>query len=295
MNMSDILYTIIISFLFILVIYIYIYFLYNTKGTYFYNKKISTHNVKINYKDNHFHFNFLDHFIIDDIKIFNDYVEIPDMINNRFVEVLDISKEISCNTLILPTNLKEIVNLKLEAKEVISNSKHFKIVDNLILDKNDNVVCIFKKLKRSELIEIANKYSIARNALYNFTNAIYYQFTNYKGLHDLRLSKPYNDSNEELSIILPKMINNQELESVTINYALVDYMYISSNIKRIIIEKNSQFVEIEIENDRFSILNDKLYDIINKEHISCGKIFFVRKGSESINDIVLEDNIDERT
>ena len=272
MNVSDILFTILISFLFLCVVYVYIYFLYNTKDTRFYKSYFLKHHASYEFKNSIFDFSYEDKYIITNIHSNNDEIEIPDLINNRPVQVLDVKDEIFCDTFIIPSNLRLIINLNLHASKVISNSNYFKVLNDMILDNNNNVLVIFKNKTKDELIEISQNYSISRNLMYKFTNAIYFQFVNYNKLNDLRLSKPYDDKNENLFIIVPKKINNLEVESLSINYSNIEYMYISQNIKRIILEKKVEFEKIDVNNPNYSIEFDDLFDIIRKEVIMKRKL-----------------------
>lgn len=185
---------------------------------------------------------------------------IPETYKDRPINELDIKELVKCDKFIISKNINFINNLNLDADEVISNSLTYKVVDNLILDKYNNVICIFKNRKLDNLKEIAKTYSISKRALHYFSNAKYLQFAKYKGLYEFRISKPYFDTNEEVFAVVPEKIDNNIVEAISVNYAIVNLINIPSYCKRFVIEKKSCYKNLVIDpkNQYFVIVNHSL-------------------------------------
>jgi len=197
-------------------------------------------------------------------------IEICANVNNKDITEIDINREVNCDQFIIGKNIKFINKLNLICSSVVSYSDEFRVENGIIFDKFSNIVVIFKEKERNELIELAEKYSVRRDALRYFTNAKYYQFVLYKGLYDIRYSKPYYDKNENLWAIVPEKVNQNVISSISINFSLVDFLLIGPAIERIIIEKASNYKEIIIdkENKYLTIFKDSLYDKVNECYIN---------------------------
>ena len=213
-------------------------------------------------------------------------IEIKDSINNTNINEIDIDRKISCDRFIIGKNILLITKLDLSCNELISYSKDYIVKDDMLFDKFNNVVLIYKQKSREELFEIAHKYSIRRDALRYFTNALYYQFVFYKGLFDIRYSKPYYDKNEDLWAIVPTKVNEKTISSISINYSNVDYLYLGKDIERVIIEKKSSFnnLVIDKENKFLTIYNNSLLDKENLIFINDGFNTFNKNGMKNQND-----------
>ncbi len=222
-------------------------------------------------RDSNFEYDLFDRNAI--INAFNqDVIDTNITINNKVINIIDIKNEILCDTFIIGKDIKLIINLNLKAGNVISNSNLFKVKDDAIFDLNDNLIVIFKDKTKEELKYLASSYSISSKALKYFTNAKYAQFAVYKKKQELRFSKPYYDKNEDLEAIVPDVINNKYVEAICVNYANVLDINIPKHISRVVIEKKSNFKNLNIddENYNFVIYNNTLLDINNNMFINDG-------------------------
>ena len=68
-------------------------------------------------------------------------------------------------------------------------------------------------------------------------------------MFDIRYSKPYYEKEEKLWAIIPLKVNEKNVQSISINFSSVDYLYLTKNVERVIIEKKSVFNTINIEED----------------------------------------------
>ena len=244
-----------------------------------YQKK--RHKKKI-FEDANFKYDLYNGGVIKDVKNYVT-IDIPEFYNNTIINCIDIDRNIVCETFIIGKNINHIKQLKLKCEKVISNSPNYTIKDDAIFDKYNNLIVIFKEKTKEELFNYAKNYSIGKQALFYFSNALYNQFVLYERLYDLRFSKPYTEKNEELYAIIPSRINGIMVESISINYANVKYMFIPSTVKRVIIEKKSEFNHLIIDNSNPNLIifnntllqkntglfvNDKIntFNLINTEN-----------------------------
>ncbi len=223
-------------------------------------------------------------YIKDDIAIAIDVpndnkICISNIVLDKKIETINIKKQIICEEFIIGENVNTIVFLDLKCSKVISKSKNFSVNNGIIFDKFNNVICIFKEKSFDELKGIANNYSIRRDALRYFTNASYHQFVYFKGLFDIRYSKPYFNTNEHLFAIVPNRVNEKEIDSVTINFSYIDYIYLPSTVKRFVIEKKCEY-------DKFVIEKNNNYLTLYKNSLLYKKTqCFVSDGVNTLNKI----------
>ena len=263
MYSTIILYTILI----ILIIYdIFVYFYDAFFGPNSNKELVKKKNLII--KDGIFTFDFYKRNAIIDV-IDADIIEIPKSYNNKYINVIDINRKINCKKFIISENINVINNLKLNANEVISLSNSYHVIDNMILDKFDNVITIFKDVNQDTLLNIAKKYSISRKAIHYFSNAKYVQFGKYKGLYEFRISKPYYDESKDAFMIVPDVIDSLKVEAIAINYEYITYLNIPKNISRVVVETNSVFKKLEIDKGNSN------YVIFNKALLDCEKSMFI--------------------
>lgn len=206
------------------------------------------------------------------IKVFNkNIVDTNAIIENRTIDVIDIKEEVICDTFIIGENIKVITNLNLKANNVISYSK-YKVEDDAIFDPLGNLLIIYKDKTKDELKELANKYSISKKALKYFSNALYLQFALYKKKYEIRFSKPYYETDEDLYAIVPDTIENKFVEAICINYSNVLEINIPKRIKRVVIEKKSYFHNLTIDKDNydFVIINNTLFNITENTFVNDG-------------------------
>lgn len=206
------------------------------------------------------------------IKCFNkETIDTYASIDNRIIDVIDIKDEVICETFIIGENIKVIANLNLKANKVISYSK-YTVKDDAIFDPLGNLVIIYKDKTKEELKELASKHSISKKALKYFSNASYLQFALYKKKYELRFSKPYYETFEDLYAIVPDVIENKYVEAICINYSSVLKLNIPKNVKRVVIEKKSNFNNLVIDKDNYNfvILNNTLFDISKNTFVNDG-------------------------
>ncbi len=217
----------------------------------------------------------------------SEIIEIKDEIENKPITYIDIEKQVICKKFIINSNVNVIIKLDLKCEEVEIRNQNFKVENDIIFDKFDNVICIFKEKTFDELFEIAKKYSIRRDALRYFTNAKYYQFVYLKGMFDIRLSKPYYDTNEHLFAIIPSKINEKEIDSVTINFNYIDYLYLPKTIKHFVVEKKCEFncLIIDKSNNYLTIYKNSLLNKATACYISDGLNTLNKIGCENQNDL----------
>lgn len=235
------------------------------------SKRIKQKRAENIIKDSNFEYDLFDRNAI--INAFNhDVIDTNITINNKIINIIDIKNDIFCDTFIIGKDIKLITNLNLKANNVISNSKLYTVKDDAIFDLNDNLIVIFKDKTKEELKFLASTYSISSKALKYFTNAKYAQFAVYKKKQELRFSKPYYDKNEDLEAIVPDVINNKYVEAICINYANVLDVNIPKHVSRVVIEKKSNFKNLNIdkENYNFVIYNNSLLDINNNMFVNDG-------------------------
>lgn len=278
----DIIYYILLIILIIVDIILYIDNLINDTSSSFYKNKIQK---RMLVKDNIIYLK-EDFYTVIDLSE-KDKIEIIDEINGIKVTCINLDKKIICDTFIIGKNILNIQKLDLYANKVISNSDNIKVQGDFILDKFDNIVCIFKEKTKEELLEISKNYSIRRDALRYFTNAKYYQFVYTKGLFDIRYSKPYYDTNEHLFAIVPLRVNEKTIDSVTINFNIIDYIYLPKTVKRVVIEKKTEFEDIEIDraNNSLAIYKNSLLYKNNKLYINNNFNTLNKVGTENKKDI----------
>ncbi|MCR5786620.1 MAG: hypothetical protein K6G28_02885 [Acholeplasmatales bacterium] len=250
-NTLNILFVIIIT----IVILLYLDNLFLSQDSKFYNKR---HEQKI-FEDANFKYDLFKRGAIIDVKN-TDLIEIPLEYKGVKITQIDIKRKLYVNKFILSENINYIVNLDLQANEVVSNSSNFTTHDGAIFDIFNNVIVIYSEKSKDELFNLACNYSIHKLALNKFSNALYNQFVLYNGLYDLRFSKPYYEHSEDLYAIVPSRINGIEVESISINYAHVKELYIPASVKRVIIEKKSDFERLKISdsNKELVIFNNSL-------------------------------------
>lgn len=206
------------------------------------------------------------------IKTFsNTIVDTNVMIDNRVIDVIDIKDEVVCDTFIISENIKVIANLNLKANNVVSYSK-YTVKDGGIFDPLGNLLIIYEDKTKEELKDLALKYSISKRALKYFSNASYLQFALYKKKYELRFSKPYYETQEDLYAIVPNIIDNKYVEAICINYSNVLEINIPKYVKRVVIEKKSCFhnLIIDKENYDFVIINNTLFNIPKNTYVNDG-------------------------
>lgn len=271
---ANIIYYILLVILILVDVYLYIEEIVNNPSSKIYKAKLEK---KTLYK-NGYKYILDENYIVIDVP--NDKViEILDEIENKKITNINLDKTIICTKFIIGANINLITKLDLKCEEVENKSENFKIQDGIIFDKFNNVICIFKEKQKVELFEIAKRYSIRRDALRYFTNAKYYQFVYSKGMFDIRLSKPYYDNNEHLFAIIPHKVNEKEIDSVTINFNCIDYLYLPKTVKNFVVEKKCEFDNLDIDksNNNLTIYKNSL---LNK-NTSC----FITDGFNTLNKI----------
>lgn len=270
----NIIYYILIVILVLVDIFLYIDEILNNPSSKIYKAKIE----KKTFIKNGYKYILDENYVVIDVP--NDQIiEILDEIENKKITNINLDKTVICTKFIIGTNINVIAKLDLKCEEVENKSVNFKIEDGIIFDKFNNVICIFKEKQKEELFEIAKKYSIRRDALRYFTNAKYYQFVYSKGMFDIRLSKPYYDNNEHLFAIIPNKVNEKEIDSVTINFNYIDYLYLPKTVKNVLVEKKCEFDNLDIDksNNYLTIYKNSL---LNKNTLC-----FITDGFNTLNKI----------
>ena len=276
----------IIYILFCVVIIIDIYFylenIFNSPDSKFFKKKINKNIIE----DSNYKYFKSDTLTLLDVPNINK-IAIKDEYLNLNITQINIERKVECDLFEIGENVNNIIKLDLHANYVISHSKDITVENDLILDKFHNVICIFKDKSKEELIDIAKNYSIRRDALRYFTNAKYYQFSEYKKLFDIRYSKPYYDKLETLWAIVPNKVNEREIGSISINFNIVDDIYIFKNVERVIIEKKSEFNNLFIDktNNYLAVYHNSLVYKKNQMFVSDGLNTFNKVGFNNQKDI----------
>ncbi len=234
------------------------------------SKRMQSKRLEYIKKDSNFEYDLFKRSAI--IKCFNnDVIDTNVKVENTTIDILDIKDEIVCDTFIIGENIKVISNLNLKANNVISYSK-YTVKDDAIFDPLGNLLIIYKDKAKEELKELACKYSISKKALKYFSNGVYLQFAQYKKKYELRFSKPYYDTKEDLYAIVPSVIENKYVEAICINYSNVLEINIPKSVDRVIIEKKSWFHDLSIDNENYNfvIINNTLFDISKNTYVNDG-------------------------
>ena len=175
------------------------------------------------------------------------------------IKIIDIKDTTYIDNLTIK-NVKLIKNFNLKVGSLEIIDSNYKIRDFAIFDKYDNLRFMYNDKSKKELIHYAKSYSISPYALRYFTDAKYFQFSNKRKTKELRVSNPYSLKDNEVYVIIPKMVNHREVNVFELNVPYVNFMYINENIQIVRLEKKSCFKHIKIDenNKRLMIRNKTL-------------------------------------
>lgn len=157
------------------------------------------------------------------------------------------------------SNVKKIVSFNVLASEIeFENCRYVASEDAIYLNKR--LVFFYKKQTKLSLIKHAREDDISKKTLKYFSNAPYVQFASTD--EEIRISKPYYDKNEKTYLITPSKVNGLYIRQISLNMGEIDFLYIPTKIKKIILEKEVIFHNVIIDSKKYK---ERFGGIVNRK------------------------------